>query len=224
MLVSVIIPTYNCETYLSEAIDSYLNQTHKDLEIIVVDDCSTDSTYRLLEYYKAKDKRFKYFRNEKNMGISYTRNKGIKESTGVYIAVADADDVASPSRIKKSIKNLEGVDCVYSSYLQANENGKVFGLVEAPSVKSLNMKEILKTQMIPHVTMMGKRELFRYKDEYRTNDDLDLVARLFSEGVKFKKIREPLMIVRYHNKSTSVTKDREVKKVTELIKGEYDTK
>jgi hypothetical protein len=149
-----------------------------------------------------------------------------KQSGAEFVAVMDSDDIAAPNRLKKSLKLLQGSDCdmVYSSYLQADENGKANGYVVAETPDKLNMKDILKYQMVPHVTMVGKKELFVYKDEYRTNDDLFLVASLFRDGVKFKRIKEPLMIVRYHGTSTSSTKDAEVKKVTKLIKEEFSEK
>jgi teichuronic acid biosynthesis glycosyltransferase TuaG len=225
MLVSIVMPTFNRETYLAESINSIIEQTFKDWELIVIDDGSTDDTATLMDYYCKKDKRIKYLLNLDNKGISYSRNRGVAEAKGKFVAIMDSDDVASPNRLKKSLNALlkgPACDCVYSSYLQANEFGKVQGMIEPESPNKLNMKDILKFQMIPHVTMMGRKELFKYRDEYRTNDDLYLVASLFKQGVKFKKIREPLMIVRYHPTSTSNTKDKEVKKVTELIKEEFE--
>lgn len=220
-LVSVIMPCFNSASFLAEAIQSVLNQSFKDFELIVIDDCSTDSTSILMDYFVRKDKRVKYLKNNKNMGISYSRNRGVREAQGRFIAVMDSDDLMSPDRLKKSIKVLNDCDVVYTSYLQADENGKLNGLIEPEIPTKLNMKQILETQMIPHVTMVGRKELFEYKDEYRTNDDLFLVASLFKRGVRFKRIKEPLMIVRYHQSSTSATKDKEVKKVTELIKKEF---
>jgi teichuronic acid biosynthesis glycosyltransferase TuaG len=219
--VSVVMPVYNTAPYLAEAVNSIIEQSFKDWELIVIDDCSTDSTPVLMRYFCDKDPRVKYFKNERNMGISFSRNRGISESCSDVIAVMDSDDVASPDRLKKSLKALKNVDCVYTSYLQANENGKVFGVTEPEPPTKLNWEGIMKYQMIPHVTMVGKKELFKYKDEYRTNDDLYLVCKMFSDGVKFKKIREPLMIVRYHDKSTSQTKDKNVKEVTEKIRKEF---
>lgn len=223
MQVSVVMPTYNRQAYLAEAIDSVLNQTFKDFELIVVDDGSTDDTRLLMQYFTEKDKRVKYLLNQTNSGISFSRNRGIKEAQGELIAVMDSDDIMSPDRLKKSLKALKDNDCVYTSYLQADENGRVNGLVEPEAPSKLNMKQILQTQMVPHVTMLGKKELFVYKDEYRSNDDLYLVARMFSLGVKFKKIREPLMIVRYHQQSTSTVKNKEIERITELIKEEFET-
>lgn len=224
MLISVILPTFNREAYLAESVQSILNQSFKDFELIVVDDGSTDSTQTLMDFFCKKDKRVKYLLNPENKGISYSRNRGVSEAQGKYVAVMDSDDIASPERLKKSLKAfLKGPECdmVYSSYLQSDEYGHINGLVEPEPPSKLNMAEILKVQMVPHVTMMGKRELFKYRDEYRTNDDLYLVASLFSQGIKFKKIKEPLMIVRYHAHSTSNTKDKEIKKVTEEIKNEF---
>ncbi len=224
MLVSIVCPTYNRAAYLAEAVESVLKQSYKNIELIVVDDCSTDSTPILMEYFCKKDKRVKYIVNRHNEGISCARNIGIKASNGSYIAVMDSDDIMSPDRIKKSLAKLKDCDCVYSSYLQADENGKVYGMVTPKAPAQLNMPEILKSQMIPHVTMVGKKKFFCYKDDYRSNDDMYLVAKMFSEGVKFKKIREPLMIVRYHQNSTSNTKKKDIKRVTDLIKKEFDEK
>jgi teichuronic acid biosynthesis glycosyltransferase TuaG len=221
-IVSIVLPTYNREEYLAEAVKSIIGQTLKDWELIVIDDASMDSTYKLMEYFCQLDNRIRYFRLPKNAGISVARNTGVNLAKGKYVAVMDSDDVASPSRLKKSLRILEqGFDMVYSSYLQADETGRVVGMVTPKPANKLNMREILETQMVPHVTMMGKKELFEYNTEYRSNDDLWLVSKLFHDGVSFKMIKEPLMIVRYHGDSTSVTKSEEIEKITKSIKDKY---
>lgn len=91
--VSVIIPVYNVEKYLAKCLDSVINQTFKDIEIICIDDCSTDSSKDILLSYAKKDNRIKVFYNEVNSGLSYTRNIGIKNSSGKYIFFLDSDDM-----------------------------------------------------------------------------------------------------------------------------------
>lgn len=91
-LITVVVPCYNVEKYVEKCIDSIINQTYKNLEIILVEDCSTDNTYEIIKKYLKKDKRIKIVKNEKNSGLSFSRNVGIKESTGKYIGFIDSDD------------------------------------------------------------------------------------------------------------------------------------
>lgn len=93
--ISVIIPVYNVEQYLKECLDSVINQTLKDIEIICVDDCSTDNSYKILEEYAKKDDRIIVLQNEKNSGAGTSRNKGINTSKGEYIGFIDSDDYIS---------------------------------------------------------------------------------------------------------------------------------
>mgnify|MGYP001335336150 FL=1 len=99
--VSVVMPVYNTETFVREAIESILNQTFKDFEFIIIDDCSTDRSWDIIEEYSKTDARIIIGRNEKNMGISYTRNKLIELATTNYIASQDSDDISKLYRLEK---------------------------------------------------------------------------------------------------------------------------
>jgi len=90
--ISIIIPVYNVEKYLAECLDSCINQTLKDIEIICVDDCSTDNSYKILEEYQQKDSRIKIFRHEENKKQGAARNFGLENATGEYIWFVDSDD------------------------------------------------------------------------------------------------------------------------------------
>lgn len=90
--ISVIIPVYNTEKYLKKCLDSIIFQTLEDIEIICIDDCSLDFSKQILEEYSNKDGRIKLIYNEKNMGLSYTRNRGIDSANGQYIRFVDSDD------------------------------------------------------------------------------------------------------------------------------------
>ena len=89
--VSVIVPVYNCEKYIERCMDSLINQTLADIEIIVIDDESKDTTFEILKEYEKKDKRIKLM-TKKNSGVSSSRNKGMEIATGKYIAFVDGDD------------------------------------------------------------------------------------------------------------------------------------
>ena len=99
MKVSVIIPAYNCEKVVGEAIEGILNQTFKDWELIICDDASTDSTVSVLEKYEQLDGRIRILRNSENKKAAYTRNRCIEVAQGEYIAVEDADDWSMPESI-----------------------------------------------------------------------------------------------------------------------------
>ena len=97
--VSVIIPTYNSEEYIAQALESVFNQTHRNLEIILVDDASTDSTVSIARSFITK--RLRIFTNSRNRGVSYSRNRGIKQAKGKWIALLDSDDWYAPERIEQ---------------------------------------------------------------------------------------------------------------------------
>ncbi|MCD4811620.1 glycosyltransferase [bacterium] len=106
-LVSIVIPVHNGEKFLREAIESCLNQDHPTLEIVVVDDKSTDSTLEILREYESKDERIRVLSVEKQNGLGNVINIGIRASKGKYIARMDADDIMYPSRISKQVEYLE---------------------------------------------------------------------------------------------------------------------
>lgn len=96
-MISVIIPVYNTEKYLHNCLNSLLKQTYEDFEVICIDDCSTDSSLEILEYYSKKDKRIKVLKNESNRGSGYSRNRGLDMAKGDYVFFLDSDDWISPN-------------------------------------------------------------------------------------------------------------------------------
>lgn len=101
--LSVIMPVYNAEKYLAAAIESILNQTYADFEFIIIDDCSTDGSYNILEYYQQIDLRIKLLRNKANHKQAYSRNLGIEQAVGSYFVFMDADDISLPDRFEKQL-------------------------------------------------------------------------------------------------------------------------
>ena len=117
-LLSVIIPVYNVEKYLSECLESVINQTYKNLEIICIDDCSTDSSGKILDGFAKKDSRIKAIRQEKNSGPSAARNRGIGEANGEYIMFVDSDDWIDRETCEKTVRKIyeENADVLIFSY------------------------------------------------------------------------------------------------------------
>lgn len=213
-LVSFCLPAYNAAPYLAEAIESCLAQDYSNIEIVVVNDGSTDSSDVLMQHYKDNPK-IKYVKQE-NKGIAAARNAAVATSSGEYIAVMDSDDICSPLRIEKSIKKLlkTGADVVYSSYYAADEEANVsHGQDCCPEVTKEN---IIENTSAPHVTIVAKRKCFvenPYPEHAKVNDDAWLLALWYKAGYKFVPIHDPLMIVRFHNVSTSATRDKEIRKI-----------
>lgn len=128
-LVSVIMPTYNCGAFISESIDSVLAQTYTDWELIIVDDCSTDDTDRIVGSYH--DRRIRYIRNAQNMGAALTRNRALREARGRYIAFLDSDDLWLPEKLEKQIAFMEtnGYAFSYHNYIEIDKTSKPLGVL-----------------------------------------------------------------------------------------------
>lgn len=113
VLVSVIMPAYNCVSYIGQALESALIQ-EVPLEVIVLDDCSKDNLERYMRRYQS-DERIRYVKNEKNLGVAETRNRGIKMARGEYIAFLDADDVWTPDKLRRQLELMQETGTVICS-------------------------------------------------------------------------------------------------------------
>jgi hypothetical protein len=125
--VSVIVPIYNIEAYLEKCIKSLLKQTLKDIEIILVNDCSTDNSQSIIDKYVKKDKRVKAYINEKNSGLSFTRNHGMKYAKGEYLSFIDGDDYIEPDMLEKMYDKAkeEDADIVECDFVLDFPNKKI---------------------------------------------------------------------------------------------------
>lgn len=128
-LVSIIMPSYNTADYIAESIQSVLEQSYTDWELIVVDDCSTDNTDEVIKPYLT-DGRIKYFKNEKNSGAAVSRNHALREAKGKWIAFLDSDDLWMPDKLEKQIRYMEmnGYHFSYTNYSEINAEGQRNGV------------------------------------------------------------------------------------------------
>lgn len=153
-LVSIIVPVYNAERFIDDTIKTVIDQTYEKWELLLVDDCSTDKSVKIIKEYQQKDKRIKLFSNPKNSGAAISRNKGIDESRGRYIAFLDADDLWEPKKLEKQVAFMQE-DCAFSftGYEFADFDGKPNGKrVSVPS--TLNYRQALKNTTIWTSTVM----------------------------------------------------------------------
>ena len=126
-LVSVITPTYNSEAFISKSIDSVLNQSYSNLELLIIDDASSDNTRVILEQFRKKDPRINVILLEKNSGSGIARNKGIEMAKGRYLAFLDSDDIWHKDKLKDQISFMmtHGHSFTYTKYAYINEPGLV---------------------------------------------------------------------------------------------------
>jgi glycosyltransferase involved in cell wall biosynthesis len=217
--VSVVIPCYNLARFLPEAIDSVLNQTMKDYEIIILDDNSTDDTAEVAEkYIKARefnDAQISYFKNEKNMHVSYTRNKGIAASSGKYILCLDADDMLTPNTLEVLSNWLDEdrrLHLAYGGLQIMSESGQIReGRHEWPVLFDLN-KQITNQNCVPTVCMF-RRQAWERAGGYRMGinpvEDADLWTRMATIGCTPVKVTdEPTFYYRLRPDSISRTMDK----------------
>lgn len=211
--VSIIIPCFNDAKYIKETIDSVLSQTHKNIEIIVVDDFSTDGSPSIVNSFN--DSRLIYVRNDKNMGAAYCRNQGIKKATGSYIAFLDGDDVWEKDKIEKQLRFMVNNDYSFSctKYILIDESSKELGIViSAPKKITHNM--FLRSDYIGCLTAMYKREVFpdlEIPNELKKRNDYALWIKL-SEKCDCYYLDEPLARYRKRTKSLSSTKKHKLLK------------
>ena len=128
-LVSIIMPSYNTAKYIEESIQSVLNQTYKNWELIIVDDCSTDNTDEIVSQFN--DKRIIYLKNEQNSGAAISRNRALREAKGKWIAFLDSDDLWLPEKLERQIQFMIDNDCYfsYTRYTEIDEKSKENGKV-----------------------------------------------------------------------------------------------
>lgn len=199
---SYILGNYNKMQYLAESIQSMLSSTEKDIEVIVVDDCSTDYSMDVLEFYANKDKRVKLFRNDKNEGIAYTYNKATSYVTSPIILVSASDDVYDYDRAKWAIKAFKKfeADIIYFPFYKAQERlvqGR--GVCLVPFERKLAPKfdgELLKKvdgQFIGHgFTAYTKKvgDAVPYREGLKYGCDHHFFLDCMKAGFKFQNIED----------------------------------
>lgn len=133
-LVSIIMPSYNTAGYIKETIESVISQTYEDWELIIVDDCSTDDTDKIVSHF-LKDERISYIKNEKNSGAAVSRNRALREARGKWIAFLDSDDLWLPEKLEKQIRFMKENDFhfSYTNYIEIDEKSESNGrMVSGP--------------------------------------------------------------------------------------------
>ena len=181
-MVSVIIPTYNRAHVLPRAIESVLKQTYTELELIVVDDASTDDTAAVMT--AITDPRVRYVRKEHG-GAAAARNRGIAEAKGEFIAFQDSDDVWHSDKLEKQLAYLqaERADAVFCAFHRCEEGGDVWQTFPHEEIHGgvIRYEELLFENLVSTQTLLAKREVLqqeRFNERYPALEDWELALRI----------------------------------------------
>ena len=200
--VSVIMPAYNAEKYINEAIDSILGQTFGDFELIIINDCSADSTENIIQSYS--DSRIVYLKNEKNMGVAATLNRGLEAAGGEYIARMDADDISLPQRLEKQVNLLDADPSLVAcgSQLENFCDGAVSAGLRFPVTKEEAGALLVLHPTLAHPTVMLRGTVLRenrlrYDLRYEGTEDFALWWEISRYG-SLVSLDEVLLRYRVH--------------------------
>lgn len=211
--VSIITPCYNSEKFISETIISIQKQTFEDWELIITDDCSTDSSVEIINSFISFDNRIKLYCLNTNAGPGAARNNSINKSNGRYIAFCDSDDLWKPTKLKKQLEFMKTHKLVftYASYEIINEDGKLIGKVSAPP--NLCLRDMLRNNYVGCLTAIYDSKTIgkHFMSEIRKRQDWVLWLNIFKIIKQTKGVNEKLAVYRDRSNSISSNKIQMIK-------------
>jgi len=217
--IGVIMPVYNTEKYVAEAIESILNQTFTDFELIIINDCSTDRTPEIIAEYALKDQRIRLINNPQNSGPAKSRNDGILQSHGIYIALMDADDISHPDRLEKQVAYLDHhqeVMVLGSSVQKIDSAGNPLEIWRLPVQDRIIRWHILfrNSKVFCNPAIMHRKTLFNimamYNKELKSFIDSELWTRIFDhKDIDLANSPENLLDYRVHSDSITFRRSEE---------------
>lgn len=222
-LVSIIVPVYNSEKFIEDTINTVKQQTYKNWELILVNDCSTDKSKEIIEEYIKKDEKMKLINLEKNSGAAIARNTGIEKAKGRYIAFLDADDLWNKEKLEKQIKFMKDNDYefTFTGYEFADENGRGNGkIVKVP--QKINYKQALKNTIISTITVMFDMKKFKKEEikmpNIRKGQDTATWWKILKNNNVAYGLNENLSIYRRTKNTLSSNKFKALKRTWNLYR------
>lgn len=222
--VSVLMPNYNCEKYLPEAIESILNQTFTDFEFIIIDDGSTDNSWDIIQEYAAKDSRIVAVKNEENLKICKTLNKWIALAIWKYIARMDSDDISLPDRFEKQVTFLDQypeVWIVWWTMEMIDENWNIYSKREYNTTDKEIRDKIFRYSPFCHPVIMMRKNILEqswwYDDNLVYSEDYDLYFRIWMHS-KFANINNTLIYYRMFDWNSTTKKLKHMERGTIYIR------
>lgn len=159
-LVSIIMPNFNSEKFISDTIHSVITQTYENWELLIVDDCSSDNSLNIIKDFAELDSRIKYYVNESNCGAAYARNLALANAKGKWIAFLDSDDLWLPQKLEKQVSFMLSNDYnfSYSYYEQIDESSKPLGIIMT-GPNEINKRKMFRYDYLGFLTVMYNREI-----------------------------------------------------------------
>ena len=207
MLFSILIAHYNNYNYFKQCYESLKNQTYKNFEIIVVDDCSTDDSFEKIQNYCNGDSRVKFFQNSENKGVGFTKKRCVEEASGEICGFVDPDDALTEDAIEFSVK-AHNNDCIatYSQFYLCDENLKIKKIFKnTTKVKNNNPLFFNIHFEVAHFFTFKKEAYLRTEGinpNYKVAEDIDYILKLYEIG-SFQFIKKPLYLYRIHKTGLS---------------------
>lgn len=212
-LISIITPSHNSAQFISETIQSVLNQSFSDWELIIVDDCSSDNSVELIQALVAQDSRIKLMRLSENSGAAVARNRAIEAAQGRYIAFLDSDDLWLPDKLEKQLAFMQANDYpfTFAAYDKIDENGQVFGHIGVPD--RVCYSDLLKTCSIGCLTAMYDTQYFGkvYMPTNTKREDFATWLQLLKKVDYAYGLNETLAQYRVYQNQTSAKKAKMAK-------------
>lgn len=220
-MISVIICTYNRADLLPKAIASVLSQSYQDFELIIIDDASTDNTRNVIQ----DDSRIKYYKNEKNLGISKSRNLGVSLSSGEYIAMLDSDDYwLDNNKLQKQLDLISGdnkIGLVGTGIVLVDEQGsKIKEDIFETSDDLIRQRILLKNQFAQSSVLFRKEAFSSYDESLVVCEDLDLWLKV-GKQFKLANLQEPLTAYLVHSGGISKASKKRIALVTDKVISRY---
>ena len=210
--ITVFTPNYNCSEYISETIESIINQTYTNFEYIIIDDCSEDDSWSIIQNYANKDKRIKAYRNNTNLNVVKTRNRGFKlrYPHSKYFAIIDSDDIALSTRLENQVDFLEknpDYGLVGSNIIITNKNSQNIGFRKYPSSNKKIKKIIVRYNPIAQSSVTLRTEVVKQVGNYTTKwifcEDYDYWLRV---GMSWKLANLNKPLIKYRISETQIKK------------------
>jgi len=229
IFISVVMPNYNAAKYISQSIESVLNQTYKNFEFIIIDDCSTDDSWDIIQKYASVDSRIIALRNDKNNDISFTLNRGIAIAKADYIARFDSDDICDLHRFEKQINFLSKDENRDIGVLGANLRlidpyNVCIGYKNFPEKHEDIVESMWYRNPFAHNSVIIKKSLFEkyglYDISLNKVEDMDLWFR-FMNGTRFYNMQEYLVSYRISGSNSVISNQNKMIDLTNLVKEKY---
>ncbi len=214
--ISIITAAYNSEDYIDDCIKSIRSQTYSNWELIIINDGSTDDTEKAILEFSRKDSRIKYHKNDKNIGLIATLNKGIKISTGTYIARLDTDDIwVDPMKLQKQLDYLQkepNTILIGTWGYRLNSKGENIGNIQYPTSDRSIRNYILIENCFLHSAVMFNRDIVikngLYSKEFKSAEDYELWLKLGRSG-EFHNLPKYMVGYRINDSGISATRYKE---------------